>query len=341
MSLDPKDIVINDSTLTWLLEPDNPSVRMNTLRFLLERPLNDQDVLQAAEAINISRPVKTILELQEPGGHWAGEKSFYTGKYHSTVWTLLVLAELGADGSDDRIQAACEFLLENAQHRDSGGISQKGGRNGGQGSGVIPCLTGNMLWVLIRFGFLEDPRIQSIIDWITRYQRFDDSDGKAPSGWPYDNWEICWGRHTCHMGVVKILKAYAEIPEENRSRTVCQTIESAAEYLLLHHIFKRSHNLARDAKPGWKKFGFPLMYQTDALEILNLLLDLGYRDPRMVEGLELVQSKQCDDGCWKLENCYSTLVPIETKGKASKWITMNALRSLKRGSIIQKSSELS
>jgi hypothetical protein len=327
---------LSDATLEWLLEPDNPSVRLNTLRCLLDRPQQDRDVVRSAAAINVSPPVKTILELQEPGGHWAPQKSFYTGKYKSTVWTLLVLAELGADARDERIQAACEFILENAQHCASGGFSQQGGLNGGQAIDVIPCLTGNMLWVLVRFGYLDDPRVQSAIDWIVRYQRFDDGEAEAPSGWPYDNWEICWGRHTCHMGVVKTLKAFSEIPPKKRSKAIRQTMERAAEFMLIHHIFKRSHNLSRVSKPAWKKFGFPLMYQTDVLEILNLLLDLGYRDPRMAEAVELVREKQCEDGRWKLENCYSTLLPIEQKGEASKWVTMNALRSLRRGHAISE-----
>jgi hypothetical protein len=332
ITLAAASLEIGGERLEWLLEPANPGVRMRTLTDLLDRPANDPDVVSAAAAINESPPVSAILEAQESGGNWGKEKSFYTGKYRSTVWTLLVLAELGADGSDRRIRRACEFILENSLHRDSGGFSQRGGKAGGQASGVIPCLTGNMLWVLIRFGFLEDPRVRSTTDWVTTYQRYDDGDGEAPTGWPYDNWEICWGRHTCHMGVVKSLKAFAEIPVEARSPSIRKTIERAAEFLLIHHIFKRSHDLKRVSKPGWRKFGFPLMYQTDALEILNLLLDLGYRDNRMRETVELVRSKQTDNGRWLLENTYnpSQLVPIEEKGEPSKWITLNALKALKR-----------
>lgn len=37
----------------------------------------------------------------------------------------------------------------------------------GDFSGVFPCLTGNMTWGLIRFGHLDDPRVQRAIDWIT------------------------------------------------------------------------------------------------------------------------------------------------------------------------------
>ena len=111
-------------------------------------------------------------------------------------------------------------------------------------------------------------------------------------------------------------------------------LERAAEFMLIHHIFKRSHNLVRVSIPGWKKFGFPRMYQTYVLEILNLLLDLGCRDPRMAEAVEVVREKQCGDDRWKLENCYSTLLLIEKNGEASKWIAINALRSLRRGHAI-------
>ncbi len=325
------DYEIDDAVLDWLLEPCDPSVRAATLRQLLGRMPDDPDVVQAEAAINRSEPVKTILALQETGGGWGEPKNYYTGKYSSTVWTLLVLAELGATPGDERIAAACSFVLQNALHRESGGFSVRGGTHGGRGSGVIPCLTGNMLWALIRFGYLTDPGVQTAIGWFCHYQRFDDGDG-SPTGWPYDNWDICWGRHTCHMGVVKMLKAFSHIPENMRSAQVSETIARGAEFMLLHHVFKRSHDLDRVSKPGWKRFGFPLMYQTDVLEIVNVLLDLGYRDPRMAEAVELVRSKRPQDGRWRLENSYnaSLLVPVERKGEASKWITLNALRALMR-----------
>ena len=77
------------------------------------------------------------------------------------------------------------------------------------------------------------------------------------------------------MGVVKALKALAAIPVHKRSDDVKSTIDAAAEYLLIHHIHKRSHDLSRVSKPGWLRFGFPLMYQTDILEILGILTALG------------------------------------------------------------------
>lgn len=90
--------------------------------------------------------------------------------------------------------------------------------------------------------------------------------------------DICWGKHTCHMGVVKALKALSAIPEDIRTDEINDTIQKASEFLLVHHIHKRSHDLRRVSKPGWLKFGFPLMYQTDVLEILDILTAPGYFD---------------------------------------------------------------
>ncbi|HXX87977.1 MAG TPA: hypothetical protein VEH86_05980, partial [Candidatus Acidoferrum sp.] len=132
--------------------------------------------------------------------------------------------------------------------------------------------------------------------------------------------------------VVKTLKALAEIPAEERSADVKRTIEKGAEYLLKHHIYKRSHDLTKVSKTEWLHFGFPLMWNTDALEILSILTRLGYRDSRMQKAVDLVVAKQDANGKWRLERSFNGRfqVNIEQKDKPSKWITLNVLRILKQ-----------
>jgi len=319
--------------IEWLLEEDNPSVRFFTLTDILERSKSDSEAAKAKEEIMETGAVPKILSKQASEGYWEDPRNFYVrGKYKGTVWQLIVLAELGADGEDERIEKACEFVLENVQDRESGGFSYLGSKaGGGEHDKVLPCLSGNMVWSLIRFGYIEDSRVQQGINWIIKYQRFDDGISEAPKGWLYDNREKCWGKHTCHMGVVKALKALAEIPTGKRSRDVKSAIEEGAEYVLKHHIHKRSHDLSRVSKAEWLQFGFPLMWDTDALEVLLILLKLGYREKRMQEAVDLVASKQDSQGRWKLERTFNGRfqVNIEQKGRPSKWITLNALRALK------------
>jgi hypothetical protein len=328
------EALIEADLTDWLLEKDNPSVRYFTLTELLELPENDSQVKKAKSEIMTVGVVPVILSKQYNDGYWETAGGFYTKKYTGTVWQLIILTELGAEGGDKRIRNACEFILKNSQDTESGGFSVHASAetSGGRHSGVIPCLTGNMLFSLIRLGNLEDSRVQRGINWIVKYQRFDDGIKDVPKGWPYDKFEMCWGKHTCHLGAVKALKALAEIPKDKRSEGVKNTIERGAEYLLVHHIYKKSHDLNSISKPDWLRFGFPLMYQTDALEILGILTKLGYKDVRMQEAIDLVISKQDAQGRWKLNNTFNERfqVNIEEKGKPSKWITLNALRVLKR-----------
>jgi hypothetical protein len=341
-----KSMLKGDPT-EWLLEKDNPPVRYFTLTDILERPENDPEVRDAKHENMKTGVVPKILAEQRNGGYWKTPESFYTAKYKGTVWQLVVLAELKAEGKNEHIKKACEFILENSQDRESGGFSELGSETrGGLHDKVLPCLTGNMVWSLIRFGYMEDPRVQRGINWIVTYQRSDDGVEEKLESWPYERQghPHCWGYtrtrniHTCHMGVVKALKALAEISPDRRSKDVKNTIERLAEYMLKHHIYERSHNLNRVSIPNWLKFGFPYLWQTDILEVLEILTKLGYNDERMQEAVDLVVSKQDDQGRWKLESLpppqktfytnFST--NIEQKGSSSKWITLNALRVLRR-----------
>lgn len=330
---DWKTVLKADPT-NWLLEEENPSVRYFTLKDILGRAEDDKAVCTARQDVMQTGMVPMILDKQREAAYLQSYSRFYTYKYKGLVWSLIVLTELGAE-ANAQIKEHCEYLFENSQERQDGGFSQNTAARAGGGriTEVIPCLSGNMVWSLIRFGYLNDTRLQKGIDWITRYMRFNDGVADDPQVPPYDRYEICWGAHTCHMGVVKALKALSAVPVERRTKEINDTIQKAAEFLLIHHIYKRSHNLNRTSKPGWLKFGFPLMYQTDVLEILDILTELGIEDSRMDEAINIVIAKQDDTGRWKTENTYNSdrlLIPMGQKDEQSKWITLRAMRVLKR-----------
>jgi len=330
----PSGYLPSKEILAWLLEDENPSVRYLTLTKLLDVSETDPAVLAARRAIMETGAVPRLLADQAPAGHWGMPDRLYTDKYHGTAWRLLLLAELCADGDHPAVHAACQFILNQSQETTDGGFAMHTAAKtgGGRASEVIPCLTGNMVWSLIKLGYGADPRVQRGIDWITRFQRFDDGVDEAPHGSLYYRYEICFGKHSCHMGVVKALKALSAVPAAARSDAVNSTIAGGVEYLLAHHLYRQSHDLGKVAKPGWLRFGFPLMYQTDVLEILDILAGLGLRDPRMDDALSVVAGKQGPDGRWSLGSALeSDRLPaqFETKGEPSKWITLRAARVLK------------
>jgi hypothetical protein len=318
----------------WLLETENPSVRYFALRDIADRSEGDRTVRAARQEIMRTGLVPELIRRQREDAYRQAWTRFYTDKYRGLVWSLIVLAELGAE-ADAEIREQCEYLLENSREVQDGGFSMHAAARtgGGRITEVIPCLTGNMVWALVRLGYLDDPRLRRGIDWLTRYMRFNDGVEDDPQVAPYDRFEICWGRHTCHMAVVKALKGLGAIPADMRSIEVNRTIQRAADFMLVHHIFRRSHDLGRISKPGWLRFGFPLMYQTDVLEILDVLTGLGIRDSRMDEAVEMVIAKQDTEGRWRVENTYCSdrlLVPFGQKNEPSKWLTLRAMRVLKR-----------
>jgi len=322
-----------DPVVNWLLEEENPSVRYFTLTDLLAVPKNDPMAINSYKSIYCSGPVPKILGKQNPGGYWEEPEHFYVkGKYRGTVWTMLLLAELGVNGEQENVQQAAEFLFNFVQDPESGAFTYRSHDGVPVPGATIPCLTANMTWCLLRFGYLDDPRLQSAIRWLTTCMRFDDGSGNPPVSYPYQGRESCWGKHTCMMAVVKTIKALSQIPPDTRSEQVTSTIEAGVEFILKHHIYKRSHNLDETANSHWLNFGFPLMWNSDALEMLSILLELGISDWRMGDSIELIRSKQNPGGIWLLESSYNGRfqVHIEAKGKPSKWITLKALCALNK-----------
>ena len=316
----------------WLLEKDNPSVRYFTLKDILDKEENDPDVKTARKDLMTAGIVPRILEKQNDDGSWGVPENFYVNaKYNGTVWNIISLAELGAYHSDIRIQKTADFILAKSQDKQSGGFAFKSGADGGDHERVIPCLTGNMVFSLIRFGYLDDPAVKHGIEWLTKYQRFDDGIEQSPKGWPYSRFPNCWGKHTCHMGAVKALKALVEIPAEKRTIAVDNTIKQGAEYLLRHHLYKSSHDPSVIAKRFWVNFAFPTLWKIDALEMLGIMAKLGYRDERLQDAIDLVVSKQDEQGRWKMEQSYNKrlLVSLDKDNKPSKWVTLQALKALK------------
>ncbi len=161
---------MKDPSLSWLLEPNDPSVRHQTLIDLLHRPEDAKDVLAARDKIPSYRPVKKIIATQTSEGFWAPKKDCYYPKWTAALWPLMLLAELAVP-ADDRIKAEAERFLDLHQV-GSGAFScpskfQRGKR------WDEPCLTGNMIRTLLKLDYGNDRRVRRAIDWLPKDQLVD------------------------------------------------------------------------------------------------------------------------------------------------------------------------
>jgi hypothetical protein len=317
--------------IKWLLEEDkeNPSVRYFALRELLDRPESDDQVRKARSTIMESGPVPIILEAQEPSGAWVMPGGGYSPKYRATAWSLLILAELGADPDEDRIRLGCEYYLGHSLAKNEAfSVYRKP-----VPSGSFHCLNGNMIFALRRLGYGQDPRVLAARDWLAR-----SIVGQQPITY-YASGVTAPGfacrvneKEPCAWGANKAIRALLNVPQEARTPVIEHALEVGAEFLLSHDPVVADYPYTGRVSSSWFKLIFPLSYWSDVLETLSNLVELGYgQDPRLSSGLAWLAGKQDDHGRWKLENSLNgkMWVDVEAKGKPSKWITLRALRVLK------------
>jgi hypothetical protein len=334
-----KDLLKADP-FPWLLERDEaqPAVRYFALRDLLGRRDDEADVRQARAAVMESGPVPAILATQEPPGYWVKPGAGYAPKYRGTVWQVLFLAQLGADPADPRVGAACEYVLAHSM-ADKGGFSVTGAP-----SAFIHCLAGNLGAALIDLGLLDDGRLQRALDWQARAvtgeglacaedrdapERFYKSGTCGPLFACAAN-----SRFPCGWGAAKAMLALGKVPARHRSPVIDAAIEQGAEFLLSRDPAVADYPFGYGKRPSssWFKFGYPIGYVTDVLQVLEVLAAVGRAgDPRLAHALELVERKQDESGRWKLEYTYNgkTWADVESRGAPSKWVTLRALRVLK------------
>jgi hypothetical protein len=325
-----KDNLKGDRT-EWLLEPSDPSVRYWALKDLQGLEEDDPDVVAARDAVMESPTVAAILGAMNPEGYWMNQDDMYLPKYTASTHQLLILAELGARRTPE-IGKAVEHVFR--FQRNSGHFLTKLPKTEkGKDSAVKDgcCFDGNVLQYLVHFGYLDDSRTQRLLDFILDYHD-DENAGWKCRAYPIDPARVF--PVNCYMGATKVLKALSLIPEERRSPEIRRVILREVGNLMDNNIYQylRNPDGSRKDKAGWKRFGFPLFYQADALEILDTLTRLGVRDPRMKPSIDLVLDAQQEDGTWLLKDTFNgkMIVDIEEKHRPSKWITLRAMRVLKR-----------
>jgi hypothetical protein len=332
------------NVLDWLLEQDleNPGVRYFALTDLLDLPAGDSDVNAARRANMEHGAVPAILAEQHPEGYWVQPGPGYNPKYRSTVWSMMYLAQLGADRADHRIQAGGEYLLTHAI-ATSGAFSMTG-----TPAGNIHCLAGNLAAALLDLGFGPDPRLQHAVEMMARYvtgegiASADEKDaplrylksGTCGSGFR------CSGNDKlpCAWGAVKIMRALARVPKDERTLAMQSALATTVDFLFSTDPATAGYPAGYSDKPSrsWFQFGFPVFYVTDVLQTAEVLTEAGYGDDaRLDNTYDLILGKRDSEGRWKLEYSYAgkTWVDAEQKGKPSKWVTLRALRVLKRAGI--------
>jgi hypothetical protein len=345
---------LNGDPLPWLLEPDpaNPGVRYLTLRDLLDRPADDPELRQAQADVMSTGTVRAILDAQAPDGFWDKPGAGYGPKYTGTVWSVIFLAMFGADGRDPAVRRGCDYVLDHSRAR-----APYGGFTAVMElypAGQVQCLGGNLCAALIDLGWRDDPRLIEALAWLARSitgEGIVPADEAPPRGTKPGEDEVVRyfkggisgpgfecaanSRKPCAWGAIKALLALSRVPSPARTPTMQKAIAQGVDFLLSRDPVTADYPTPDDRPPSrsWFQLGYPLGYVTDVLQNLEALVALGRGDdPRLANALAWLLAKQDAAGRWKMEYTYNGKLwqDVERKGQPSKWVTLRALRVLKR-----------
>jgi hypothetical protein len=311
----------------WLLEEDQPAVRTAALVDLLGRKESDREVRSTRSKIARVGWAYDQLRRQGPKGFWEAHEPKNVGEwvnflyfpvFGATNWRALVLSDFGLDATNPRIKKIADLLFEyklrlsspfNFYHEEM-------------------CISANTARMLSRFGYADDPRVQKLYDWLIEDQRKD-------GGWN------CSQGTPGTLDVWEPLAAFASLPKAKRTPKMEDAISRGAEFYLERQLFKEGRPY-----PPWLRLHYPNHYYYDVLVGLDVLTQLGFAgDRRLRPALKILTDKRQRDGRWLMDRLHPDIGPetkihpdkekiqplvIEKPRKPSKWITLKALRVLKR-----------
>ena len=301
-----------DEFTTWLLGARTPSIQYRTMLDLLGYPAEDVRLVQARQAIMRSGPVPAILSHQTNGGNWEGERSYYTPKYISTHWSLLLLTEPSVDGSDLRFRQGVNYMLDT-----TAGELQKQLDTETFG---LSCFWGNLLRYALHAGLAEDPRVEKVIQLAALGLQ------EGPCCCEH-NWE-----YACAWGAVRTLWGLAAIPKAQRRRETEQAIPQGVKFLLESSQLVEANYPSPEkgrVHPFWFQLNFPLFYQADILFTLRVLDELDLLGhPGAQDALDWLEQSRGRNGRWPGRSPFRqrTWSELGDREETERWVSLQTSR---------------
>jgi hypothetical protein len=329
----------------WLLEESDPGVRYLALRDIVDA--DENEVKAARKKAHREGPIAVILDNMNPEGYWIQPGNVYANKCRGPVWSVISLAELGASVEEDkRVGTACAYIIKQSLLK-SGQFSP-----GRIPSAMGLCLQGNMLISLPAVG-CKDKRLDTAFEWMARSvtneglpikvnpEGLGEAEG-VPGPFRYyvrraGPGFICRTNKglPCGWAGAKVTLAFANLPLEKRTEQIKKAVDIGVKFFLSGDPSKAEflgHRLGTPDKRWWQ-FKFPSFWGADILQITEALTKLGYgSDPRLANTIDLILSKQDEQGRWPLEwvdHSHKMWVKYGTLNQPNKWVTLRALRVLK------------
>ena len=297
-----------NETVAWLLASRTPSIRYLVLTRLMGEKEDGEKAAAARALIPQMDPAAYIIAQQAGGGYWNSERHYYSPKYTSSHWSMLLLTELALNPAHPAMQTGADHML----HMLAADIAAY--RPGGRILWV--CLLGNWLRYQLYCGRLGDERVQAVIEYVCE---------DILQGCPcqYND------QLPCAWGVARALFGLALIPPNTRTDLVKKALDAGTHFLVDEHRLENGKYPPESKKHSlWSKLSFPLFYQADILFVLRVLKELGaHTMPGAQPARQWLLNRRLASGVWRGSSPFARRTrPIDTDADAAnRWVTLFAL----------------
>jgi hypothetical protein len=291
--------------LKWLLDSD-PAIRWQVMRDLTDAA---PDAI-AAERSRVATEGwgAELIARQSASGDWGG------GHHWDLIalWSLVVLKDLGLDPASPETRRMIDRV-------DKGLVYEPLNNRPFFHGETEPCINGRILGVGAIYKEPNDVLAEQLLS-----EQLDDG------GW---NCEAPKSRCSSFHTTICVLEGLLEYERAGRkSAAVTKARERAEDYLLERRMF-RSLRTGEVIDKRWLRFAYPTFWHYDVLRGLDYLREAGCKpDSRVREAVEVVVERCHQNGRWPLNFLHPEEIPLrmETEvGRASRWITLRALRVLR------------
>jgi len=304
---------MQNDTINWLLEDNEPSIRYRTLTELLDKPKDNEEVKISKEKVANCKNVERIFARRNEHGLFP-HKSEYYGNW-TTFNYLTILAELGLVGEDPRIWPIIDWILTPGDDKYEYFMQKEFAPyayvldDDNMGS----CNKGGFLATLVRLGYLNDPRVKRLVDVYIDKCRWD---GGYLCKWKKSNHK---GQNpkSCYPATVPALLLYSVLPVSYR----CGKYDDLIHYFTGRNmIFSKTEpgKILADLRIGLFDGGL-----SHILTIAYAMSRMGLGNiPQMDDVWNVLKNKPQFDGKYILEAANSKkAILMDKPGQPNKWVT--------------------
>jgi len=328
----------NYSPIKPLFDSGNAAIIYFAKRDLLE------DKIQSIEYIWDLPEVQKIIKKQLDDGSWPSKakKGINSGVKYPLIetWKQLrfLIQQYEMDNNHPAIQKAAEFIF--SCQTDEGDI------RGILANQYAPYYTGAIMYLLIKAGYEDDPRIEKGFEWLLKMRQDD-------GGWVIDSPGM--------IGLSNLTRSEMNDLTSNKDRKTALAFDKSKPYsaagtgmvlrafavhptyrksdegftaarFLKSKFFKKDNWTSYQHPDNWIRFQYPFWW-TNLVSSLDTLSLMGFSkdDVNVKNGLNWLIEHQEHDGLWKIS--YSNIHKAPDSNRTFKsrlWITLAICRIFRR-----------